>query len=150
MRTHDLVYVRTQPDNQFVQLAGEYAVVTETHAGSDYVEIATIDLAGETKGFGTVPVTCLEVVNHTAPAPWRAAHVVYKGHAGQFDQEEYDRLRELVKREAAKKHAKERREANQTVSEQRQRIKEVADKHGLKPSLVRQILEELGVAYGGK
>lgn len=79
MNLHDLVLVKTQPDNQYVQLQGKFAVVTEVDPNCDtHVGIDQLELTGYTSGTGSVPVNCLEVVNKTAPAAWRAAYAVWK------------------------------------------------------------------------
>lgn len=93
MNLHDLVLVKTQPDNQYVQLQGKFAVVTEVDPTCDtHVGIDQLELTGYTTGSGSVPVECLEVVNKTAPAAWRAAYAVWKVGAAIRGMEDQNKL----------------------------------------------------------
>jgi len=79
MNLNDLVFIKTNPKSQFVQLQGKYAVVIEVDINATHVGIEQLELTGRTSGSGVVEVDCLDVVNDTAPAQWRAAYAVWKG-----------------------------------------------------------------------
>jgi hypothetical protein len=131
MKLHDLLRIKEQPSNQYVQLKGEYAVVEEVFPDEPhFVNIATIDLTGATRGHGTVPVGCLEIVNETAPAVWRAAWAVYKQRQIQFDQQAQE-LKEQYEAEEKKR---------------RKIIRMVAQRNGVEPKLLRKMLRELDEA----
>lgn len=128
MQVNDLVYIKSQPNNQFVKLEGEYAVVEETFEDEpDYVNIATLNLTGETQGHGTVPVACLDIVTETGPAVWRAALAVYKQNQLQLDQQ-VEEFREQYEADRKKR---------------RKVLRMVAERHGLEPKALRKILKEL-------
>lgn len=130
-KLYDLVRVKKQPSNQFVQLAGEIAVILEVFSSEpDYVQIGTLSLDGavEIQGQGTVPIDCLEPADESnTTAPWRAAHAVWKQHMLEIDLANAQEEQRAQKRDRIKK----------------QRLAKIAKKHGIKPEQLTEILRDV-------
>lgn len=87
MELHDLVVIKTQPDEEYRVSQGAYGIVSEINSEyPTHIGIHKLELTGHISCAAVVPLYCLDVVNKTAPPQWRAAYSVWKCQQNQFQQ----------------------------------------------------------------